>query len=203
MTILAAINSRSEPRERAVTNTNPGRNWQVHAISATASKGRLTAGHRGFYCNLGATGRRPLKREGDGAGPFGRCHPQLVLYRADRTPRPLSQLPVRQIRPDDCWSDDPEDRRYNMPVNTSSKHRYERLWRRDSLYDLLIVLDLNQRTCRRNCGSAIFIHLTGERATAGCIALAERDLRQLIAGLTTTSSIDFGQNIANRHHSGL
>lgn len=125
------------------------------------------------------------KREGDGASPVGRFAFLRVLYRADRTQRPRTGLPVAAIRPRDGWCDAPADRNYNRAVTLPYPASAERMWRDDSLYDLVVVLSHNQRPRVRGGGSAVFVHLArpGYAPTEGCIALGEPDLRKLLGRL--------------------
>ena len=140
---------------------------------------------------LGRTGIRALKREGDGGTPLGRFPVRQVLYRADRTMRPRTRLPVRTIRSDDGWCEDPADRNYNRLVTLSQQSRADRLTRSDHLYDLILVLGYNDRPRVRGKGSAIFVHLARPdyAPTAGCIALSRHDLMMLLAELRPGSSI--------------
>ena len=57
----------------------------------------------------------------------------------------------------------------------------ERLWRADALYDVVVVLDCNDRPRVRGRGSAIFLHVARPdfAATEGCIAVA----RDVLVGL--------------------
>jgi L,D-peptidoglycan transpeptidase YkuD (ErfK/YbiS/YcfS/YnhG family) len=140
---------------------------------------------------LGHTGIRALKREGDGGTPLGRFAVRQVLYRADRVARPRTPLPVRAIRSDDGWCEDPADRNYNRLVTLSARSKADRLTRSDHLYDLVVVLGYNDRPRTRGKGSAIFVHLArpGYAPTAGCIALSRHDLSMLLAELRPGSSI--------------
>jgi L,D-peptidoglycan transpeptidase YkuD (ErfK/YbiS/YcfS/YnhG family) len=140
---------------------------------------------------LGQTGIRALKREGDGGTPLGRFAVRQVLYRADRVARPQTRLPVRAIRSDDGWCEDPADRNYNRLVTLSTRSKADRLTRSDHLYDVVLVLGYNDRPRIRGRGSAIFVHLArpGYAPTAGCIALSRHDLTMLLAGLRPGSSI--------------
>ena len=130
------------------------------------------------HAALGRSGIRALKREGDGGTPLGRFPIRQVLYRADRVPRPRTRLPVRAIRADDGWCEDPADRNYNRLVSLPPRRSADRLIRADHLYDLMLVLGHNDRPRVRGKGSAIFMHLArpGYAPTAGCIALSRRDL---------------------------
>lgn len=125
------------------------------------------------------------KREGDGATPFGSWRMLRVLYRADRIRRPQTGLPVRPMRLDDGWCDEPGDRNYNRPVRHPYPASAERLWREDNLYDIVVVLDHNQVPRVRGGGSAIFMHVAGPAfaPTAGCIALRRGDLVRVLRRL--------------------
>ncbi|MGH6749749.1 MAG: L,D-transpeptidase family protein [Methyloceanibacter sp.] len=140
---------------------------------------------------LGRSGLKALKREGDGATPFGRFPIRLVLYRPDRVARPRVPLPVRAIRSDDGWCEDPSDRNYNRLVKLTPRSAADRLTRDDHLYDLVLVLGHNDRPRIKGRGSAIFVHLARAdlAPTAGCIAMSRRDLQTLLAELRTDSRI--------------
>jgi L,D-peptidoglycan transpeptidase YkuD (ErfK/YbiS/YcfS/YnhG family) len=152
----------------------------LRSLSAAAVHGRLLLAGRVEACLLGRSGRRAVKREGDGATPVGRWRLERVLYRADRVARPRTALPVEAIRPSDGWCDEPGDRNYNRPVRLPYRASAERLQRDDGLYDIVVVLSHNRRPRKRGCGSAIFVHLAHPSATptAGCIALEEAALRR-------------------------
>ena len=136
-------------------------------------------------CALGRSGRRALKREGDGATPIGHFLLERVLYRPDRSPRPRTGLPLRAIAPADGWCDAPADRNYNRSIRHPYPASAERLWRADGLYDVVVVLACNRRPRIRGRGSAIFIHVArpGFTPTEGCIALRRPDLLRLLATL--------------------
>jgi L,D-peptidoglycan transpeptidase YkuD (ErfK/YbiS/YcfS/YnhG family) len=154
-------------------------------------EGRLLLAHGGRRAALGRSGIKALKREGDGATPLGRFPVRQVLYRAGRLPRPRTPLPLRAIRADDGWCEDPADRNYNRLVKLSPRSGADRLTRDDHLYDLILVLGHNDRPRVRGRGSAIFVHLArpGYAPTAGCIALSRHDLLMLVAQLRRGSVI--------------
>jgi L,D-peptidoglycan transpeptidase YkuD (ErfK/YbiS/YcfS/YnhG family) len=156
------------------------------------SQGRLFAGPVPVPVALGRSGIKANKREGDGGTPRGSFHPVRLWWRADRMMRPRTLLPVRRIRPDDAWCEDPEDRRYNHPVRRSATEPGDRLHRSDHLYDLIVEIDHNTRPRIAGRGSAVFLHLArpGYAPTAGCIALSRRYLRLLVSRLTLKTRID-------------
>lgn len=153
--------------------------------SATATSGHVELDGRSYRCVVGRTGRRALKREGDGATPIGRWPVREVFYRRDRSLPPRTRLPLRAIRPDDGWCDEVSDRNYNRRVRHPYAASAEHLARSDHLYDLIVVLGYNDRPRIRGRGSAIFMHLArpDREPTAGCIALSRRDLLALVASL--------------------
>jgi L,D-peptidoglycan transpeptidase YkuD (ErfK/YbiS/YcfS/YnhG family) len=106
--------------------------------------------------------------------------------------RPRTRLPVRAIRADDGWCDDPTSRNYNRLIKLPSKRSAEGLRREDHLYDLVLVLGYNDRPRVRGRGSAIFVHLArpGYTPTEGCIALSRRDLSALLAQVGPRTLLD-------------
>ncbi len=144
----------------------------------------MTLGARTLRCALGKGGitLASHKREGDGATPLGRYPLRRVLYRADRVERPVTDLPVREIREDDGWCDAPEDPAYNRPVRRPYAASHEELWREDGLYDLILVLGHNDDPPVPGLGSAIFLHCKrGDyEPTQGCVALDPDDVRDFL-----------------------
>lgn len=134
---------------------------------------------------------RALKREGDGATPLGPMRVTNVLYRSDRLQRPRTGLALQPIRNRDGWCDAPGDRNYNRPVRLPYPASAENLWRSDTLYDVVVVLDYNVRPRIRGRGSAIFMHVAHPdyAPTAGCIALRRPHLMLLLSRLARGSVI--------------
>jgi L,D-peptidoglycan transpeptidase YkuD (ErfK/YbiS/YcfS/YnhG family) len=163
----------------------------VTVLSPGATRGTLTFAGLRFPCALGRTGCRARKREGDGATPIGQWRMRAVLYRPDRMRRPRTSLPVRAIRRHDGWCDASADRNYNRQVRLPYPASAERLWREDGLYDLVVVLDYNDRPRSRGRGSAIFMHVArpGYAPTEGCIALARGHLLRLLERLHARTAI--------------
>ncbi|WP_291749486.1 L,D-transpeptidase family protein [Bauldia sp.] len=159
------------------------RDIRVASLGPDRTRGMLVAGGLTVPCALGRGGIATRKREGDGVTPAGRFALLSVFFRPDRLRRPVTLLPVAPIRPDSGWCDDPADRRYNRPVRLPYPASHEELWRRDHLYDLVVVLDYNFLHPRRGAGSAIFFHLAapGFRPTAGCVAVTEQAMQRILA----------------------
>ncbi|MCJ8027938.1 L,D-transpeptidase [Shinella yambaruensis] len=134
---------------------------------------------------IGRSGRTSRKREGDGATPIAAMPLLSGFLRGDRLPQPQSALPLRRIRPAMLWCDAPKHPSYNRLVRAPFKPSHEEMQRKDELYDICLVLDWNVTARRRHAGSAIFFHLIrpGYEPTAGCIALAQRDMLRILPHL--------------------
>ena len=163
----------------------------VRRAPGNPREGRLVLAQGVRRASLGRGGIAAMKREGDGATPLGSFPVRQVLYRADRMARPRTPFPVRAIRAEDGWCEDPAHRGYNRLVKLSPRSAADRLTRDDHLYDLVLVLGYNDRPRVKGRGSAIFVHLArpGYLPTAGCIGLSRHDLLMLLAQLRRGSAI--------------
>jgi len=137
----------------------------------------------------------PDKREGDNRSPTGVWPIRYVLYRPDVYPRgPTTALEARPIAPDDGWCDAPGDPAYNQSVKLPYPASAERLWRDDTVYDLVVVLGHNDDPPVPGLGSAIFLHLArdGYPGTEGCVALARADVESLLAVARPGDAVEIG-----------
>ena len=80
------------------------------------------------------------------------------------------------------WCDDSRSKKYNQLTFLPSSYNYEKLYRKDNIYDLILVLNYNMNPIKKNKGSAIFIHVVRKnfKKTEGCIALKKTELIKLI-----------------------
>ena len=159
---------------------------RVFASVRDRRKGFLIAGGVIFPCALGRSGVIVSKREGDGGTPRARLPLRRAFYRADRMPRPRTQLALRAITPRDAWCDDVTDRRYNRLIDRPPGQSEERLARADHLYDVIVELGWNDDPVIRGRGSAIFWHLprAGFSPTAGCVAVERHVFQKLLPRLS-------------------
>ena len=135
-----------------------------------------------FRCALGKSGIKKKIREGDNITPKGIFKISKVYYRHDRIKKIKTSIKKITIKKNMIWCDDPRSIFYNKQINLPSKFSYERLYRKDHIYDLLVVLNYNINPVVKNKGSAIFIHIAKKnyRPTAGCLALKQKDLMKLL-----------------------
>ena len=169
-------------------------NIVVRARPGQPTRGWLVIGPRALPVALGRGGIKANKREGDGGTPRGRFRLRRLWWRDDRLPRPRTRLPVRRIRAEDGWCEDPRDRHYNRPIRIPPGHPGDRLKRADHLYDLIVELDHNTRPRIAGRGSAVFVHIArpGFAPTAGCVALDARALLRLLPQLGPRTTITLG-----------
>ena len=142
----------------------------------------LTFKDKSYRCAIGKSGMTDDKKEGDGCTPKGTFLMRECWYRMDRMDEPKTKLPVKIIRPEDGWCDDPAHPSYNRHVALPFDAHHENLFREDHIYDLIIPLGYNDDPVIPGKGSAIFMHLAREdySGTEGCIAIAKQDLLEIL-----------------------
>jgi L,D-peptidoglycan transpeptidase YkuD (ErfK/YbiS/YcfS/YnhG family) len=135
-----------------------------------------------FRCSLGINGIKNKKKEGDGITPKGIFKLKKIYYRKDKVKNIVTKVKKIKITKDMGWCDDPKSKFYNKLIRLPSKFGHEKLYRKDDIYNLIIVLDYNMNPVSKNKGSAIFIHLAKKnyKPTQGCVGLKQNDLIKLI-----------------------
>ncbi len=83
------------------------------------------------------------------------------------------------------WCNDIKSKDYNKLISFPFRFRAERLYRKDNIYDLILVLNYNMNPIIKGKGSAIFIHIAKNNfgATEGCVALKKNNLKKIIKKL--------------------
>ena len=144
-----------------------------------------------FKCALGKSGIGKKKIEGDNITPKGIFDIVKIYYRSDRVKKISSKYKLIKIIKTIGWCDDPKSRKYNQPIKLPSKYSHEILYRRDDIYDLILILNYNMKPTIKNKGSAIFIHVTKKnyKKTAGCIALKKADLLYLVKEIKINTKV--------------
>lgn len=167
---------------RKTTRDQPLREVTIHAAAGNHCRGWLIAGPQTIPVALGRGGIIANKREGDGGTPKGTFRPRRLWWRADRHPRPSTFLPLRAIRPDDAWCEDPASRHYNRPLKVARDDDGDRLTRDDHLYDFIVEINHNTRPTIAGRGSAVFLHLARPSfsPTAGCISMTKSAMLHLL-----------------------
>jgi L,D-peptidoglycan transpeptidase YkuD (ErfK/YbiS/YcfS/YnhG family) len=185
---IISIAYQTNPRARALSAI------RIHPSAGDPRRGWLIAGGQTVPVALGRGGIRANKREGDGGTPKGTFRPKRLWWRDDRHPRPRTFLPVRAIRPEDAWCEDPQSRHYNQPVRLDRDRGGDRLKRDDHLYDFIVEIDHNSSPRIAGRGSAVFLHLARENfsPTAGCVSMTKSAMLRLLQQLGPQTKIVIG-----------
>jgi L,D-peptidoglycan transpeptidase YkuD (ErfK/YbiS/YcfS/YnhG family) len=183
-----SITCRTAPRDR------PFPAIRVQRAAGDPRRGWLTAGGWTVPVALGRGGILANKREGDGGTPSGTFYPLRLWWRADRHPRPRTFLPVRPIRPEDGWCEDPRGRHYNQPIRLAGDQPGDRLTREDHLYDFIVEIDHNSAPRIAGRGSAVFLHLARPdfSPTAGCVSMTKSAMLRLLRRMGPQTKIMIG-----------
>jgi L,D-peptidoglycan transpeptidase YkuD (ErfK/YbiS/YcfS/YnhG family) len=142
-------------------------------------------------CSIGKRGISNKKREGDKKTPKGEFKLKYILYRKDRIINLKTSLRKITIKKNMGWCDDPKSTNYNKIINQPSKSSFEKLWRKENVYDIIIVIDYNLNPVVKNKGSAIFLHIAKRkyRPTNGCIAISKNNIKLLASKINKKTKI--------------
>ena len=145
-----------------------------------------------FRCALGKAGVKRKKIEGDNITPIGTFRINNIYYRRDHIKKIFSKIKLIEIKKNMGWCDDPKSKQYNQLIRLPDKYKHEKLYRKDNIYDLILVLNYNTRPILKNKGSAIFIHVATKnyKKTAGCIALKKKHLINLVEKINKKTKIN-------------
>ena len=143
-----------------------------------------------YRCAIGKNGIKRLKKEGDFCTPTGQFSLGPIYYRKDRINKLNTKLNVYPITENMIWEDNPNNKNYNK-LNLNNKKSREKLFRKDNIYDIIVVINYNNNPVVPGKGSAIFIHIARNNyfPTKGCIALNKKDLVFLISQLSKDEKI--------------
>ena len=144
-----------------------------------------------FRCSLGKAGIKKKTKEGDQVTPKGIFKVIKIYYRKDKIKKIISPIKKIQIKKNMGWCDDPKSDLYNQQIKLPSKFSYEKLYRKDGLYDIILVLNYNTSPIVKKKGSAIFIHIAKRKfkPTEGCIGLKKNDLIKLLKKIKKNTKI--------------
>ena len=144
-----------------------------------------------FRCALGKSGIGDKEIEGDNVTPRGIYKIVKIYYRKDRIKKITSKFKLIEITKIMGWCNDIKSKKYNQLIKLPTKYSHEKLYRKDNVYDLILVLNYNMKPTIKNKGSAIFIHVTRKnyQSTQGCITLKKNNLIKLISKINKNIKI--------------
>jgi|TARA_B110000114_G_scaffold84865_1_gene89731 L,D-peptidoglycan transpeptidase YkuD (ErfK/YbiS/YcfS/YnhG family) len=141
-------------------------------------------------CTIGKNGISSRKKEGDKCTPRGVFSFGKLYYRADRVKKPKTKISTRIIKKDMGWCNDITSKFYNKEIKVNKKIKHEKLFRKDNLYNFLVIINYNTQNIKVGIGSAIFLHLTNNyKKTAGCVAIREKDFLIILKLINKKSKI--------------
>ena len=142
-------------------------------------------------CSIGKRGISNKKREGDKKTPKGEFKLKYILYRKDRIINLKTSLRKITIKKNMGWCDDPKSTNYNKTINQPCKSSFEKLWRKDNVYDIIIVINYNLNPIVKNKGSAIFLNIAKKKyqSTNGCIAVSKKNIRLIASKINKKTKL--------------
>ena len=144
-----------------------------------------------FRCSLGKGGTKKKNKEGDNITPVGIYRILNIYYRQDRVKKIKTPVKKIKINKKMGWCNDVCSQYYNKLIKLPSKHNYEALFRKDNLYDIVVIINYNINPIIKGKGSAIFIHVAKRKyeKTEGCIGLKKIHLLKLLSLINKNTQI--------------
>ena len=144
-----------------------------------------------YKCAVGENGITNSKIEGDKCTPSGIYSIEKVYFRKDKLSLPKIDFQVISINKNFGWCDDVSSPHYNKFIKFPFSHNAEILFREDDIYDIVCVIKYNTNPIIKNAGSAIFLHIANAdyTGTAGCLALKQDDLIELLQNINLDTKI--------------
>ena len=155
------------------------------------NKKYLTYNQYKVKCAVGKRGVNLKKKEGDFITPIGLYKIKYILYRKDRIKKISSKLRKITIKRNMGWCDDPKSKQYNKLVNLPFSYGCERLFKKENIYDIILVLNYNMNPVKKNKGSAIFVHIAKKNyeKTQGCVAVKKLDLLKILKKIKVKTKV--------------
>jgi L,D-peptidoglycan transpeptidase YkuD (ErfK/YbiS/YcfS/YnhG family)/uncharacterized protein YceK len=142
------------------------------------------------FAYVGSDGLSAHASESISATPIGSFN---LTQAFGRQPNPGSGLPYRQTTPADWWISQPGSL-YNTLQHCSSGCAFtqgdpnEHLYYTTPYYRYAVVIDYNRYPVVQGAGSAFFLHVAAGAPTAGCVAIPEATLVNLLRWLTPAAN---------------
>ena len=154
------------------------------------TKNYLTYNKLKVKCAIGKKGIGYKKKEGDFVTPRGEFKIKYILYRKDRV-KFTTKLKKKVIKKSMGWCDDPKSKYYNKLIKLPFIYKHEKLYKKENIYDIILVLNYNMSPIKKNKGSAIFIHVAKNnfRKTEGCVAIKKVKLIKIIKEINSNTKV--------------
>ena len=156
------------------------------------NKGELWYKKKRYKCAYGKNGFKKNKKEGDGCTPIGIFSIGPLFIRLDRIKKIQTKIKYKPILPNMAWEDNPKSKNYNKLIFLKKRNSQEKLFRKDKLYDLILIIKYNTKKIIKNKGSAIFLHIAKKKyiGTQGCIAISKKSFLEILKKLNPKEKIN-------------
>jgi len=142
-------------------------------------------------CCIGKSGIKKVKKEGDLSTPKGTFKLGFLYYRKDRIKLPKCKIKKKIIKKNMGWCNDSKSNKYNKQITFPYKYSAEKLYKKENVYDLFLLIKYNTKPIIKKKGSAIFLHISKKnyRPTHGCVAISKKDFLKIIPLINSKTSI--------------
>ena len=142
-------------------------------------------------CSLGKRGITNNKKEGDQKTPKGTFLFKSIFYRKDKISNLKCVLNKKIIKKNMGWCDDPISKYYNKLIYFPFKNSAEKLWLKEKIYDIILIINYNLKPVIKGKGSAIFLHIAKKNyaPTRGCIAIKKKDMLFFITKVNSRTKL--------------
>ncbi|MBO5179490.1 MAG: L,D-transpeptidase family protein [Clostridia bacterium] len=142
---------------------------------------------------IGRNGATKYKQEGDGKTPIGIFELGIAFGTHDRSEINIHKsIEYVKINPNLYWVDDVKSKYYNKLVDVS---KVEKAWNSAEHlidypihYEYAIEIKSNPQNVPGE-GSAIFMHCSNEKETAGCVAVSKEKMISLLEKINRNTKV--------------
>ena len=101
----------------------------------------------------------------------------------------LKKIPIKKNM---GWCNEPNSQYYNKLISFPFFHSAEKLYLKNNIYDVIIVINFNMNPIIKNKGSAIFLHIAKKnyKKTAGCVAISKKDMKKVLSKINSKTKIN-------------
>ena len=151
----------------------------------------LSYGNYKVKCAVGKRGIGIKLKEGDLITPKGIYKITKIFIRKDRIKNLRTKIKTFPIKKNMGWCNDPNSKSYNKLIKYPFNSTFEKLCRKDNIYDVVVVLNYNMKPIVRNKGSAIFLHISKKNysPTEGCIAINKPHIKKLLTLISKSTKV--------------
>ncbi len=142
-------------------------------------------------CCVGKSGIKKVQKEGDLSTPKGTFKLGFLYYRKDRIKLPKCKIKKKIIKKNMGWCNDSKSNKYNRQISFPYKYSAEKLYKRENVYDLFLLIKYNTKPAIKKKGSAIFLHIAKKnyQPTHGCVAISKKDFLKILPLINNKTSI--------------